>query len=214
MPHRNRVTPEGEIVAVAARGTILGNRGGCFHRDDQTLKARPFASKQWICCVLQFKGRRRQLLQPGLYTELFFLDEATAMAAGHRPCFECRRADAERFAILFNEVRGKPGRAAAPHMDDVLQAERIDADYSKLVSRATIGSLADGTFVRTSNGPALLWGGQLWPWSFAGYGASQHAPADRLVDVLTPPSIVAILAAGFRPKVHETLNAAIASPII
>jgi hypothetical protein len=213
MPHRNRVTPEGEIVAVAARGTILGNRGGCFHRDDTTLKARPFASRQWICCVLQFKNRRRKLLQPGLYTELFFLDEATAMAAGHRPCFECRRADAERFAIFWNEVRGKSGRAAAPAMDDVLQAERIDADYAKLISRATLGGLPDGTFVRTSNGPALFWGGQLWPWSFAGYRAPQHAAADKLVDVLTPPSIVAILAAGFRPKVHETINAAAATQI-
>jgi hypothetical protein len=196
MPHRNRVTPEGEIVAVDARGGMYGNRGGCFHRDDQTLKRRPFASKQWICCVLQFKGRRRKLLQPGLFTELFFLDEATAMAAGHRPCFECRRADAERFAVLWNEVRGKPGRAAAPD-----------------ISRATLGGLADGTFVRTTGGASLVWGGQLWPWSFAGYGAAQHAPADKLVDVLTPPSIVAILAAGFRPKVHETLNAATANRV-
>jgi hypothetical protein len=211
MPHRNRVTPEGEIVAVAARGGMYGNRGGCFHRDDQTLKPRPFATKQWICCVLQFNGRRRRLLQPGLFTELFFLDEATAMAAGHRPCFECRRADAERFAILWNEVRGKPGRAVAPGMDDILHAERIDAHHAKVVSRATLGGLPVGAFVRTPGGPALFWGGQLWPWSFAGYGAPQHAPADKLVAVLTPPSIVAILAAGFRPNVHETLNAPVAT---
>ncbi len=208
MPLRNRVTPEGEILAVTARGGMYGNRGGCFHRDDQSLKSRPFASKQWICCVLRFKGRRRKLLQPGLFTELFFLDEATAMAAGHRPCFECRRADAERFAVLWNEVRGKPGRAAAPDMDDILQSERIDGNNAKIVSRATLGSLADGAFVRLAGGTALAWGGQLWPWSFDGYGPSQHAPADKLVDVLTPPSIVAILAAGLRPKVHETLNAA------
>jgi hypothetical protein len=208
MPLQNRVTPEGAIVAVAARGTMLGNRGGCFHRDDKSLRARPFASKQWICCVLQFKGRRRPLRQPGLYTELFFLDEATAMAAGHRPCFECRREEAERFAVLWNQVRGKTERAAAPDMDSVLQAERIDAGYAKVVSRGTLGSLADGAFVRRTEGPALLWGGQLWPWSFEGYGAPIHAPRDKLVDVLTPPSIVAILAAGFRPRVHESLDAA------
>jgi hypothetical protein len=96
-------------------------------------------------------------------------------------------------------------------MDDVLQSERIDNDYAKVISRGTLGGLADGTFVRAAAGPALLWGGQLWPWSFEGYGGPQHAPADKLVDVLTPPSMIAILAAGFRPKVHETLNAASAS---
>ncbi len=205
MPLRNRVSPEGDIVAVAARGTMYGNRGGCFHREDRTLRQRPYASKQWICCVLEFKGRRRQLMQPGLFTELFFLDEATAMAAGHRPCFECRREDAERFAALWNQVRGKSGRAAAPEMDAALQTERIDSENSKIVSRATLGCVADGAFVRTTFGPSLVWQDQLWPWSFEGYGAPLRAPSDMLADVLTPPSIVAILAAGFRPRLHPSI---------
>ncbi len=206
MPLRNRVTPEGDIVATAARGTMLGNRGGCFHRDDRTLKRRPFASAQWICCVLEFKGRRRPLMQPGLYTELFFLDEATALAAGHRPCFECRRAEAEHFARIWNVARGKPGRASAPDMDAILQHERIDGDYAKVVSRATLASLPDGAFVRMPSGPAMIWGGHLWPWSFSGYAEPMPVAGAIVADVLTPQSIVAILALGFRPRLHPTAD--------
>jgi hypothetical protein len=104
MPLQNRVTPSGEIIATPHRGLMMGNRGGCFHRPDQTLKARRWANRQWIACLLEFKDRRRQLMQPNRYTELFFLDEATALAAGHRPCFECRRASAVRFAELWTKT--------------------------------------------------------------------------------------------------------------
>ena len=97
MPLQNRVSPFGELFAASARGTLLGNRGGRIHRDDRTLGKRRFASRQWICCVLEFKGRRRKVWGDS-YTELFFLDEPTALAAGHRPCFECRRAEARAFA--------------------------------------------------------------------------------------------------------------------
>jgi hypothetical protein len=206
MPLQNRVTPEGNIVAVAARGTLLGNRGGCFHRPDQSLKSRPFASKQWICCVLEFKNRRRTVMRPGLYTELFFLDEATAMAAGHRPCFECRRADAEKFATLWNTARGKSGRAAVPDMDAVLHAERINETHNKVVSSGTIGGLPDGAFVRLHQGPALVWSRQLWPWSFEGYASPQASPVGQVVEILTPPSIIAILALGFTPKLHSSIT--------
>ena len=98
MPLQNRVTPEGDIIATPARGTMMGNRGGAFHTPEQTLGPRRWRTKAWICCVLEFKGRHRAVMQPNRYTELFFLDEATALAAGHRPCFECRRRDALRFA--------------------------------------------------------------------------------------------------------------------
>jgi hypothetical protein len=206
MPLQNRVTPEGAIVAVAARGGMYGNRGGCFHRLDQTLKARPYASKQWLCCVLDFKNRRRQMMRPGLYTELFFLDEATAMAAGHRPCFECRRDDAENFARLWNTARGKPGRAAVPDMDAILHAERIDCNHAKIVSRGTRGSLPDGTFVRTTVGTALAWAGHLYPWSFEGYNEPCDTHPDKFVEILTPPSIIAILALGFKPQVHPSIS--------
>ena len=94
MPLQNRVTPTGEIIATTARGTMMGNRGGAFHTAAQTLTHRRWKTKAWICCVIEFKGRHRVVMSPNRYTELFFLDEATALAAGHRPCFECRRADA------------------------------------------------------------------------------------------------------------------------
>jgi hypothetical protein len=207
MPLQNRVTPEGAIVATPHRGTLLGNRGGCFHRDDQTLKRRHFASSQWICCVLEFKNRHRRLMQPGLYTELFFLDEATALAAGHRPCFECRRADAEQFAHLWNAARSLPGRATAPEMDAVLHRQRIDDSYAKVISCGTLAGLPNGAFVRTQNGPALVWGGCLWPWSFDGYGSPVPAQGGIMAEVLTPPAIIAILALGFRPRLHPTLIA-------
>src|SRR3569833_1900046 len=129
MPLQNRVTPFADLIADAARGTMFGNRGGKFHRDDRTLGRRRWASRQWICCVLDFKGRQRDVWGR-YYTELFFLDEVTALAAGHRPCFECRRMDAERFARLF------PRAHRAPAMDDILHAERLDGRTKRLHRRA------------------------------------------------------------------------------
>lgn len=204
MSLQNRVTPEGEIVAVAERGTMFGNRGGCFHRPNQTLLPRQFASRQWICCVLQYKQRRRPLMQPGLYTELFFLDEATAMAAGHRPCFECRRADAVRFAELWQATEGAGGRAAAPHMDNRLQPERLDAQGRKVVFHARFAELPDGSFVRHRGAAALVRAGGLWPWSFEGYGSGFAIAEETLMEVLTPRSIVRVLNAGFEPGVHQS----------
>src|SRR6185437_4501098 len=122
MPLQNRVSPFGELFATPARGTLMGNRGGKFHGDDKTLARRRWVSRQWICCVLDFRGRQRDVWGR-YYTELFFLDEVTAFAAGHRPCFECRRKDAEQFATLFS---GKKVRASATLMDKVLHAERLD----------------------------------------------------------------------------------------
>ncbi len=128
MPLQNRVDPFGELFATPARGTLLGNRGGKIHTDDRKLNRRRWASRQWICCVLDFKNRQRDVWGR-YYTELFFLDEVTAFAAGHRPCFECRRKDAERFAALFS---GKAERASAPAMDKILHAERLDGKTKRL----------------------------------------------------------------------------------
>src|SRR6478609_10335022 len=122
MSLQNRVTPFGELISTSARGTLMGNRGGKFHAANRTLTSRRWASRQWICCVLDFKNRQRDVWGR-YYTELFFLDEVTAFAAGHRPCFECRRKDAERFALLFS---GKKQRASATAMDKTLHAERLD----------------------------------------------------------------------------------------
>ncbi|MEL7303179.1 MAG: hypothetical protein AAGJ53_05760, partial [Pseudomonadota bacterium] len=131
-PLQNRVRPDGEIVAISERGTMMGNRGGRIHTTDKTLSRRRWASHHWICCVLEFRGRQREVMAPRSYTELFFLDEATAFAAGHRPCFECRRADANRFAEVFAETRSdsdsgdtvKTTRATVAEIDAVLHAER------------------------------------------------------------------------------------------
>lgn len=206
MPLQNRVRPDGEIVATPARGLMMGNRGGCFHRDDRTLGRTHWASRQWICCVLAFKGRRRALMQPHRYTELFFLDEATALAAGHRPCFECRRADATRFAALWAESQHLPASPSAPDMDRVLHQERLGPDRRKRQFKARIGSLPDGVFLRLPSDDAcyLVAGKRLLPWTFAGYGPPRQPPPTGDVHVLTPASIVAVLSAGYRPMLHPT----------
>src|SRR5262249_23643738 len=130
-PLQNRVTPEGDIIATPHRGLMFGNRGGAFHLAGQRLGIRRFASTRWIACRLQFKGRRPPaVMMPGRYTWLFFLDEATALAAGHRPCFECRRAEAQQFAALFGAGDGRP-RPRADAIDAALHAERLAADGGK-----------------------------------------------------------------------------------
>ena len=191
MPLQNRVTPVGEVIFSPARGKMMGNRGGAFHRDDQTLKARQWASKQWICCVLEFKGRRRQLMQPGRFTELFLLDEATAFAAGHRPCFECRRADATRFAELWSAVHGGIGRASAPAMDEALHAERCSAPDRRKVNMP-VASLPDGVFVRVNGQPAVVLGRSLLTWTPHGYSAVLDRPESSTIEMITPPSTVAV----------------------
>jgi len=212
MPLQNRVTPDGEIVATPHCGLLMGNRGGAFHLPDKTLGQRRWATKQWIACVLEFKGRHREIMQPNRYTELFFLDEATALAAGHRPCFECRRADADRFAELWAKAHGGDERARAPAMDEELHAERLAGDRSKRTFRARRSDVPSGAFVQyrevqegDGTRPYLVFGHHLLAWSPAGYTAlvTPMALAEE-VDVLTPPSIVAVLSAGYRPMLHPT----------
>ena len=212
MPLQNRVTPDGDIIATLHRGLMMGNRGGAFHLPNRTIGHRRWASRQWIACVLEFKGRHRAaMMQPNRYTELFFLDEATALAAGHRPCFECRRRDAEHFAALWGEMRGWPAPARAPEMDLALHAERVGAQGRKITYRAQLSALPEGTFVRLpddSTGPLyLIDRNNLLPWSAAGYGAPMPAPKRREVEVLTPRSIVAVLSAGYRPMLHPSAAA-------
>jgi hypothetical protein len=204
MPLPNRVTPFGDLAAVSARGLFMGNRGGRFHSGDKTLRARRWASRQWICCVLDFKGRHRDVWGR-YYTELFFLDEPTALAAGHRPCFECRRADALDFAEKWQAARGLRMRPRAGEMDDVLHDERLRG-RAKRLHRRTIDGLPDGAFVALEEGAFAVRGDALLRWSPAGYDARRKRPRGTKVDVLTPPAIVAVLCAGYAPHWHPSAD--------
>jgi hypothetical protein len=202
VPLQNRVTPFGELIATPARGTMYGNRGGKFHRDDQTLGRRRWASRQWICCVLSFKGRHHPVWRER-YTALFFLDEVTAFAAGHRPCFECRRADAKAFAEKWAEAKGiRVPRA--PDMDLVLQSERLDG-REKRTHDMRVDDLPDGAVVALDGAAFAARGSHLLRWSADGY--AEKIPRPRgVANVLTPPSIVGVLAAGYRPQWHPSAN--------
>jgi hypothetical protein len=202
MPLQNRVDPFGNLFATPARGFFMGNRGGRFHTDAKTLTARHWASRQWICCVLDFKGRQRDVWGR-FYTELFFLDEVTALAAGHRPCFECRRADAERFAARWCKAQRLGAPPRAPAMDKVLHDERLDR-RAKRLHRAALADLPDGVFIAMEEGAFAVRGVALLHWTPQGYDTRQPRPRGITVDVLTPPAILAVLAAGYAPRWHPS----------
>jgi hypothetical protein len=213
MPLQNRVTPTGEIVADASRGLMMGNRG-CLHGQGRSLGVSRWRSKLWICCLLDYKGVQRDPMPPGRWTALFFLDEATALSAGHRPCAYCRRPDYLAFTQAWRAARQLPQPPLAAEMDAALHRERTDRSRHKLSYPADIADLPDGVMVRIDGGPGLLIGGQVHPWSFRGYGAppparlpvpsspSPFTAGPGEVEVLTPPSIVAAITAGYRPLVH------------
>jgi hypothetical protein len=191
MPLRNRVTPLGELIADPARGLVYGNRG-CLH-DDRGEIRRLYATRRWIACRLRFKGwHRSSLMQPGKFTELFFLDEATALAAGHRPCALCRREDYRRFLDVV-EATG------ADEIDERLHRERLDGRARRL-HEALLDELPDGTFVVHAGRPWLVLGGGLLRWTPAGY-SDRIVPDDRRVRTITPPSLVELLRAGREPSV-------------
>ncbi|MCA0318679.1 MAG: hypothetical protein LCH88_11495 [Proteobacteria bacterium] len=200
MPLPNRVDPFGAIAAVPERGLMYGNRGGRFHRDDRTIGEKPWASRQWICCVLSFKGRRRAPLMGRGFTELFFLDEVTALASGHRPCFECRRADATRFAAAWARAKGLPAPPKAPEMDVVLQAERLDG-RAKRNHPAYVEDLPDGAMIARDGRAWAVRGDALLPWSYGGYGRPERRGAGP-AQTLTPPAMIAVLREGFVPIWH------------
>ena len=183
MPLQNRVTPLGELIADLARGLVYGNRG-CLHDSHRTI-VRRFQVKRWIACRLEFKDRRRvEKQQPGRYTELFFLDEATAFAAGHRPCAECRRDDYNRFLEIAGETR-----AAA--LDERLHAERLGPRHER-----PVGQLPDGSFVLREGEPWLVHGAALLRWTPAGYTERRPRSSGRL-PVVTPPTLLELLRPGW-----------------
>jgi hypothetical protein len=210
MPLQNRVNPWGEIVAAPERGLFMGNRG-CLH-DGQRRVTKAWARTPWVTCALQFKARHREVMSPGQYTELFFLDEATALAAGHRPCATCRRADYDAFKALWLEAN--PELAArtegkTTEIDKLLHAERVDAQRNKRTWSARLGDLPKACMVVLpgSREPLLVWGGQVYTWAPGGYTAARSLDPDTEVEVLTPPSVVKTLAQGYRPSVHPSAEA-------
>jgi hypothetical protein len=202
MPLQNRVNPFGELLAVPLRGQFMGNRGGRFHTGTKTLTTRCWVSRQWICCVLDFKGRHRDVWGR-FYTELFFLDEPTAFAAGHRPCFECRRGAAEAFAEKWREAHRLTTCPRAGEMDEVLHRERLNGRRKRL-HRLAIDTLPDGAFVALEEGAFTIRGNALLYWTPQGYEARKPRPRGITVDVLTPPAILGVLSAGYEPRWHPT----------
>jgi hypothetical protein len=202
MPLPSRVSPFGDLFATPARGTLMGNRGGRLHDARQKLATRRWANKAWICCKLDFNDRHRTVWGDS-YTELFFLDEVTAFAAGHRPCFECRRKDAERFAALYAPATRAGQRATAPDMDAVLHLERLDGK-AKRIHRRRIDDLPDGAMIAQDGQSLAVRGAHLLPWTPAGYTAPQPRPRGIDADVLTPPATLAVLARGYQPQWHAS----------
>jgi len=207
MPRQNRVTPWGEIIAVTDRGMFMGNRG-TLHDGNGQLTSQRWTRKAWVTCQLSFKGRQRQVMAPGKYTELFFLDEATALAAGHRPCATCRRDDYSRFTALWAETNARRSGLANTSIKDIdntLHQERFISSGWQDNWHPSLKKLPDGTFVVLDD-PNTAWlvlGDKLLEWSPGGYLSRIKQPETR-VTVLTPRSIVAVLAAGYVPELHPS----------
>lgn len=200
-PRQNRVLPTGEIVADPAyRGDFMGNRG-ILHDADQRLGTARWRHKAWICCSLSFKGRQREVMQPGRYTELFFLDEAVALAAGHRPCAECRRSDYNRFRSAWAAAHGPEPRAGL--IDATLHAARTTRDRAQRRHVAQARDLPCGAMLLWDGAAHLVHGPSILPFSPAGYGARRPRP-EAPVTVLTPAPSVAVLAAGYAPTLHAS----------
>lgn len=180
----------------------MGNRGQLHNSNQQII--RPYKLKAWLTCLLHFKDRYRKVMTPNLYTELFFLDEATAFAAGHRPCFECRREAYTRFKTCWTQ--GNPNhtfsmKTSIKEIDNVMHDERMNADGSKKMYKATISSLPEGTFILMNNNAYLIANHHLYLWSAEGYTERDAVPTKTQVSVLTPPSVVNAFSAGYSPQI-------------
>jgi hypothetical protein len=204
VPRQNRVTPFGELIATPARGTLMGNRG-CLH-DAEGRIVRHHVGKRWIHCLLQFKGRRRLVMTPGRYTELFFLDEATALAAGHRPCMECQRDRYLDFRRCWLAGQGRAAARQAPSVDEldtVLHTERLGADAQRRGHVEAWARLPDGVMVADDARAYLLYQGRALPWTPGGYETAR-ADLPAALRVLTPRSVVAAIRAGYPVQPHPS----------
>ncbi|HEY9262018.1 hypothetical protein [Chitinophaga sp.] len=204
---QNRVDPFGNIIRTSARGTWMGNRG--ILHDEQQHILRPFKLKAWLICVLEFKNRRRTVMSPHRYTELFFRDEATAFAAGHRPCFECRKADYNRFKACWlkgNVAYGFESNVSIQEIDKILHTERIDRQGAKVTFTASIHELPEGCFIVYHDQPYVIYKQTLLLWSPEGYTKKMVLPEKgEQVQVLTPKSVVNAFREGYVPEVKFNL---------
>ncbi|PSH70851.1 hypothetical protein CU102_02035 [Phyllobacterium brassicacearum] len=201
MPLQNRVTPFGEIVAVPQRGTMMGNRGIIHDPSTRTLLKRRWTTRAWIICVCDFKGARREVMERRSWTELFFFDEAAALAAGHRPCFYCQSQRAKAFQAAWADGNATPP-LSAPAMDTILHGERLDARGGKRRHpiEGSLAGLPDGAMIAAGDDAYVIKGGKTHLWSWNGYTLSN--PKTDNVTLLTPPSTVRALRAGYSPVIR------------
>jgi hypothetical protein len=205
MPLQNRVTPTGEIIATPERGLFIGNRGIIHDPATKTLLSKRWSTPAWLTCVCAFRNRRRVVMGERGWTELFFLDEATAFAAGHRPCFYCRREDANRFRAAWQQGNGVK-EVRAPEIDAVLHRERLASGRRLHPLPMRLEELPDGAMVQAGAESFLIAAGSALLWSAAGYSRTPQAPCDA--KLLTPPSSLRAFIAGYRPVLHPSASAA------
>lgn len=205
MPLQNRVDPWGNIFRSPARGTFMGNRGGALHNDRREI-VRPFHGRRWITCVLEFKGRHRTIMAPNRYTELFFLDEAVAFAAGHRPCAECRRQrfNAFKHAWIAAAALASNEPLLADEIDAELHQTRLDRQKAKRTHEAPLDCLPNGCFVGIGRAAYLVWDDALLLWTPEGYAKKDCRPGGVTVAVLTPKPIVQCFRHGYEPEIHAS----------
>jgi len=213
MPLQNRVTPLGEIIATLHRGTFTGNRGIIHDPATRTLLKRRWTGRAWLTCVCEFRGRRRVVMGGRSWTELFFLDEATAFAAGHRPCFFCRRDDANRFRAAW-EAGNRVSKLRADDIDVVLHRERLEGRRKRLHPLPVpLLQLPDGAMVQAGEQSLMIAKQKALAWSPAGYREPEWASepalkaANERAMLLTPPSTLRAFAAGYEPVLHQSVKA-------
>ncbi len=204
MPLQNRVTPRGEIEVDPSRGDFMGNRG-ILHNTEKQLSHHRWTHSNWIICLTEFRGRHREVMSQRQYTELFFLDEAVAVAAGHRPCYECRRESYLSWIDAWRIAHSRDTPPRAQEIDRALHLERIERTSRRQKTwRCDLNCIPDGTFIVWEEVPHLVLGKGLLRWSHGGYTGSTRRTTALNVEVLTPPSAVQVLAAGFRPHLHQS----------
>jgi hypothetical protein len=207
MPLQNRVKPNGEIVVSESRGSMMGNRGNLHNGRKELIRQTKSNYRGWVNCLLKFNGIQREVMSPGKYTELFFLDEATAFSAGHRPCNDCQKDRLKEFKNIWlsaNESAYTLTGTNLKDIDEVIQEERIDTNGNKVTCFSEITGLPDGTFIELEDKYFLKWRSSLLEWSFDGYVSAVPIPSNKTAKVLTPKSIVRCFSSGFLPKVHES----------